>query len=246
MFTSGTAPPPGVKLSCAALTAPVDVPVVVAAKSADGGRAEAHLLALHVRRGRRRRAGCRRPRTRSRSPAEPSQSANIAAKIAQPCRWLPTSRPNAYVSANGISRSATISTQVREAGRVLERVRRVRVRDPAAVRAQLLDRLLARDRRRGRSPAPRPRPSCASPARAATARHPGSRAAARRRARAGAARASSSGRGRPRSSRSSPAAAGRARGSSATATAIPTAAETKFCTVSPAIWVRWLIVDSPP
>ena len=32
----------------------------------------------------------------------------------------------------------------------------------------------------------------------------------------------------------------------ATATAIPTAAETKFCTVSPAIWVRWLIVDSPP
>ena len=25
----------------------------------------------------------------------------------------------------------------------------------------------------------------------------------------------------------------------------PTAADTKFCTVSPAIWVRWLIVDSP-
>ena len=33
---------------------------------------------------------------------------------------------------------------------------------------------------------------------------------------------------------------------SATATAIPTAAETKFCTVRPAICVRWLIVDSPP
>ena len=32
----------------------------------------------------------------------------------------------------------------------------------------------------------------------------------------------------------------------ATATAMPTAAETKFCTVSPAIWTRWLIVDSPP
>jgi hypothetical protein len=30
------------------------------------------------------------------------------------------------------------------------------------------------------------------------------------------------------------------------ATAIPTAADTKFCTASPAIWVRWLIVDSPP
>ncbi len=33
---------------------------------------------------------------------------------------------------------------------------------------------------------------------------------------------------------------------SATTTAIPTAAETKFCTVSPAICVRWAIVDSPP
>ena len=33
---------------------------------------------------------------------------------------------------------------------------------------------------------------------------------------------------------------------SATTTAIPTAAETKFWTVSPAICVRWAIVDSPP
>ncbi len=32
----------------------------------------------------------------------------------------------------------------------------------------------------------------------------------------------------------------------ATATAIPTAADRKFCTVSPSIWVRWLIVVSPP
>ena len=32
----------------------------------------------------------------------------------------------------------------------------------------------------------------------------------------------------------------------ATATAMPVAAETKFWTVSPAIWVRWLIVVSPP
>ncbi len=33
---------------------------------------------------------------------------------------------------------------------------------------------------------------------------------------------------------------------SAIATEIPTAAETKFCTASPLICVRWLIVDSPP
>ena len=32
---------------------------------------------------------------------------------------------------------------------------------------------------------------------------------------------------------------------SATATATPTAAETKFCTASPAICTRWPIVDSP-
>jgi hypothetical protein len=32
---------------------------------------------------------------------------------------------------------------------------------------------------------------------------------------------------------------------SATATAMPAAADTKFCTASPAICVRWLMVDSP-
>ena len=32
---------------------------------------------------------------------------------------------------------------------------------------------------------------------------------------------------------------------SAMATAIPTAADTKFWTASPAIWTRWPIVDSP-
>ena len=32
----------------------------------------------------------------------------------------------------------------------------------------------------------------------------------------------------------------------ATSTAMPTAADTKFCTVSASIWVRWLIVLSPP
>ncbi len=31
----------------------------------------------------------------------------------------------------------------------------------------------------------------------------------------------------------------------ATTTAIPTAAETKFCTVRPTIWVTYFMVDSP-
>jgi hypothetical protein len=32
----------------------------------------------------------------------------------------------------------------------------------------------------------------------------------------------------------------------ATSTAMPSAAETKFCTASPAIWLRYDIVYSPP
>jgi hypothetical protein len=32
----------------------------------------------------------------------------------------------------------------------------------------------------------------------------------------------------------------------ATITAMPAAADTKFCTVRPTIWLRWLIVVSPP
>ena len=32
---------------------------------------------------------------------------------------------------------------------------------------------------------------------------------------------------------------------SAAASAMPTAADTKFCTASPDIWTRWPIVDSP-
>ena len=40
--------------------------------------------------------------------------------------------------------------------------------------------------------------------------------------------------------------AARSRGSSAAIVAMPAAADTKFCTASPTIWVRWLIVASPP
>jgi hypothetical protein len=32
----------------------------------------------------------------------------------------------------------------------------------------------------------------------------------------------------------------------ATATQMPTAAETKFCTARPAIWLKYVIVVSPP
>ena len=43
-----------------------------------------------------------------------------------------------------------------------------------------------------------------------------------------------------------PSRARRSRGSTAMSTAMPTAAETKFCTASPAICVKFVIVVSPP
>ena len=110
MFTSGTAPPPGVKLSWAASTAPVEVPVVEAAKSADAGAPKRTSLPSMFAAAASTRG---LPSTSNfvAIAAEPSQSTNIAAKIAQPCRWFPTIRPNAYVRANGISSSASIWTR---------------------------------------------------------------------------------------------------------------------------------------
>ena len=132
--------------------------------------------------------------------------------------------------------------------RVLERVRRVGVEEPAAVGAELLDRLLAGDRAAGDLPACVPVEPCATVASKPCEvldRRPGHRARPRTRTRAAAGSAASCGRGRPRSCRSC---AGPARARpriSATITAMPAAADTKFCTVRPTIWVRWLIVDSP-
>ena len=113
MFTSGTAPPRGVKLSCAALTAPVEVPVVEAANSppaAEPNRTSlpsmfpsSWLTPASASLGLPSVSKC------IASPADPIQSTNIAAKSAHPCRWLPTSRPNAYVSAKGIESRARIS-----------------------------------------------------------------------------------------------------------------------------------------
>ena len=79
MWTSGTAPPIGVKLSCAELTEPVEVSVVNAANSPSGGCPEAHLLALHVAADGAERLDlgvARRPRStwRSRPPRSRSRT----------------------------------------------------------------------------------------------------------------------------------------------------------------------------
>ena len=67
----------------------------------------------------------------------------------------------------------------------------------------------------------------------------------RTRSPAAAARGALRGSGRPRSCRCVPPRRRDQSADRATTTARPTAADTKFCTVSPAICVRWLIVDSP-
>ena len=248
MFTSGTAPPSGVKLSWAAFTAPVDVPVVERGEEPGGGGAEAHLLALHVRRAAQRldaRVAVELEARREADGGDPEhehrrEDRPALAPVADEAAEREGERERDREQRPDLD-------QVRERGRVLERVRRVRVRDPAAVRPELLDRLLARDRRRGRSTAPRPRPSCASarPRRLWTTPWLASTSAIDERERQQHARRRSAS-GRPRSCRSCPSGGATIPRMSATATAMPTAAETKFCTASPAIWVRWLIVDSPP
>ena len=75
-----------------------------------------------------------------------SQSTNIALSTAMPCFTSPTIFPNVHVNANGIASSIQISRMFVIAVRVLERVRRVGVVRTATVLADLLDRLLARDR----------------------------------------------------------------------------------------------------
>ena len=95
MLTSGTAPPSGVKLSWALLTAPVEVPVVDAAKMPETGAPKRVSLPSMFE-----------PEAPSAStrvfPSDSSSAAStdaaiqriaIAASTAQPCLVLPTSRP---------------------------------------------------------------------------------------------------------------------------------------------------------
>ena len=94
MLTSGTAPPPGVKLSCEEITAPVDVPVVEAAKSAEVAAPKRTSLPSMLAAP----ASTRGFPWVSKYVAvatEPAHRANIAKKIAQPWRWSLTRRPKA-------------------------------------------------------------------------------------------------------------------------------------------------------
>ena len=73
-------------------------------------------------------------------------STPMTARIAQPWRWLPTMRPNTLVSEAPIAKIESICDEVRERGRVLERMRGIGVEEAAAIGAEHLDRDLRGDR----------------------------------------------------------------------------------------------------
>ena len=185
MFTSGTAPPPGVKLSWAEITAPVEVAVVVAAYSPGRRGAETDLLAFHVRRGRidpwvavELEAGGHEDRA---GPEEEHRGED------RPPLALVADYPAERVGQREQDQQDREQLhEVREPRRVLERVRRVRVDDPAAVRPELLDRLLARDGPAVDLLRRPPRRSWRWRFREVSGRRPGWQAAARSRLRGGA------------------------------------------------------------
>ena len=95
MLSSGTRPPSGVKLSCIALTEPLEAAVVAVAQSAELAMPKRDLLALHVAGGGVDRRAARASGLPARSaPVERRRSrarnrTAIAAKIAQPWRLSP-------------------------------------------------------------------------------------------------------------------------------------------------------------
>ena len=114
MFTSGTAPPSGVKLSCALLTAPVDVPVVEAAKIPTRGAPKRaslpSMFAPETPSASTRGLPCDSKVPASAAPPDPEDRHRGEARPS-PGACPSTSRPYAYASANGISRSAKISSR---------------------------------------------------------------------------------------------------------------------------------------
>ena len=112
------------------------------------GDPEADLLALHVSRSRlvhaqRGEHGVASAFRHDGQGEHGERSTTVmAARIAQPCLRSPTISPNVRQSEAGISRIASDLQEVRQRRRVLQRVRRVDVEEPASVGAELLDRHL--------------------------------------------------------------------------------------------------------
>ena len=176
------------------------------------------------------------------------QQRHHARGSAPPWRRSPTIRPNVHAIANGISRSRKISKQVGERRRVLERVRGVGVVEAAAVGAELLDRLLAGHRAAGEVLAAAGqrvhRPGGSSevlddaeerPARTAATSEIGSSTRTTVRTRSA----------QKLPTRPSLSVAREAAGEGRGDGHADRRRETKFCTVSPDICIRWPVAASP-
>ena len=115
------------------MTAPVDVPVVEAANDSGGGGAEAHLLALHV--------GLARVDARVAVELEAGRKAygrtpedEHGREDRPPLAPVPDEPPERERQRERDREQRPVLDEVRERRGVLERMRGVRVRDPAAVR----------------------------------------------------------------------------------------------------------------
>ena len=145
MFTSGTAPPQRREAVVCGVHRPGRRARRRSREEGGCGRAEANLLALHVRGG---GVDARVPvDLEVGGDADRAEQQREHRGEERPALPLAAGQPPERVGERkGDQQEREHLDEVREAGRVLERVRRVRVHDPAAVRPQLLDRLLARDR----------------------------------------------------------------------------------------------------
>ena len=156
MLTSGTAPPPGVKLSCEEIDG---------AGRRAGGRGRERAPRSRRRsappcppcwRPRPRRGGCRCTSKYVAVADGPGPQHEHGEEDRPALPLVPDEAAEGVGEREGDEQQGEDLEEVGEAGRVLERMGRVRVDDAAAVRAQLLDRLLAGDRARGRWSASRP------------------------------------------------------------------------------------------
>ncbi len=130
--------------------------------------------------------------------------------------------------------------------RILERVRRVHVVEPAAVGAEVLDRFLARHRAAGdRLLSAGNRVDDLVVVVEVLDRAAARSRRSRRRRRWAPECAACHGPGRPRNCPDLRCVCGRIRAPAQSRPPCPTAADTKFCTARPAICTRWLWVDSP-
>ena len=115
MLNSGTRPAIGWRLSCIEMTAPVDVPVVMEANSADTPAPKRTSLPSRLPSAWSTPAGNSPLPAASRciaKTAPPTSTIAMAAKIAQPWRRSPAYRPKVNVSANGTASIRIISTRL--------------------------------------------------------------------------------------------------------------------------------------